>query len=80
LIVETNVGRALFPIVVRTIPGTSFCDGISPYGYPGGLLEGEPPDARDVEWSGIGLVNIFLRDGSGHKSDRWLAAWHRISP
>lgn len=68
LIVETNVGRAVSPIVVRTIPGMSFCDGISPYGYPGGLLEGAPPDVRDVDLSGIGLVSIFLRDRLGAPS------------
>ena len=68
LIVETDVGRAVFPLVVRAIPGTSFRDGISPYGYPGGLLKGEPPDAHDVNLSNIGLVSIFLRDRLGEPS------------
>jgi hypothetical protein len=65
LVVTTNSGRCVLPILVREVPGSLAWDGISPYGYPGGMLDGEPPDPRDVDWSGTGLVSLFLRDRLG---------------
>ncbi len=54
-------GESLVPLVVREIEGGGI-DAISPYGYPGGLVDGTPPPAAGVDWSGTGLVTIFARE------------------
>lgn len=54
------------PLLVRDIPGTSLRDAISPYAYPG--LSGtvaDPLDPAAVDWSGSGLVTIFMRHRLG---------------
>ena len=51
------------PVIVREIPGEDLRDAISPYGYPGG--SGEPADPAEVDWSGAGLVSLFVRDRIG---------------
>lgn len=61
LIVRTPQARLALPILVREIPAGGF-DAISPYGYPGGSLQGEPPAAEDLDLSGSGLVSLFVRD------------------
>lgn len=54
------------PLIVRSIPGSDELDGISPYGYPGAENPpGEPPDAGEVDWTGTGLVSIFVRERIG---------------
>jgi hypothetical protein len=55
-------------LVVREIPGgTGLLDGTSAYGYPGAVVPAtpEPLDPHDVDWSGTGLVAVFLRDSIG---------------
>ncbi|MCY1046856.1 GNAT family N-acetyltransferase [Corallococcus sp. bb12-1] len=64
LVIEDGGGSALrVPLIVRPIEGTQYRDAISPYGYPGGGLDGlgeVPKDA--VDWAGTGLVSLFVRD------------------
>jgi hypothetical protein len=43
--IETDESELLAPLIVRAIPGTKECDGISPYGYPG-VGEGSRGDTR----------------------------------
>ncbi len=56
------------PLIVREIPGTGHHDAISPYGYPGmAISDGPllridfPVDPAAIDFSGTGLVTIFLR-------------------
>jgi Acetyltransferase (GNAT) domain len=56
----------LAPMVVRAIPGADARDAASPYGYPGfadPLQAPLPPG--EVDWSGTGLVSIFIRHRLG---------------
>ncbi len=63
LVVEDRLAVAL---VVSEIPGAGgLRDATSAYGYPGALLKGEPLDPAQVDWSGSGLVTVFLRDAIG---------------
>ncbi|RYZ39624.1 MAG: GNAT family N-acetyltransferase [Myxococcaceae bacterium] len=64
LVIEDAGGRALrVPLIVRPIEGTPYLDAISPYGYPGGLLDGLSEVPKDaVDWSGTGLVSLFVRE------------------
>jgi Acetyltransferase (GNAT) domain len=55
-------------LVVREIPGgEGLRDATSAYGYPGALVPAtpEPLDPREVDWSGAGLVSVFVRDRVG---------------
>jgi hypothetical protein len=55
-------------LLVREIPdGDGLLDGVSAYGYPGAVVPAtpEPLDPREVDWSGTGLVSVFLRDSIG---------------
>ncbi|WP_244237049.1 GNAT family N-acetyltransferase [Corallococcus llansteffanensis] len=64
LVIEDGEGGALrLPLIVRPIEGTPYRDAVSPYGFPGGLLEGlsEVPKGG-VDWAGTGLVSLFVRD------------------
>jgi hypothetical protein len=54
-------GTVVLPIIRREIPGGGY-DAISPYGYPGGRLVGEPPHVDDVDFAGTGLVSLFVRE------------------
>lgn len=65
---------ASLPVIVREVAGgEGRIDAISPYGYPGaatGLGAGRdgaqgPPDPVAVDWSGTGLVSLFVRDRIG---------------
>ncbi|HEY7630775.1 MAG TPA: GNAT family N-acetyltransferase [Thermoleophilaceae bacterium] len=52
-------------VVVRGIPGAEgLRDATSAYGYPGAVVPraSEPLDPHEVDWSGTGLVAVFLRD------------------
>ncbi|MGH4009868.1 MAG: GNAT family N-acetyltransferase, partial [Pseudonocardiaceae bacterium] len=40
-------------------------DAISPYGYPGGLLRDDPPHVADVDFTGTGLISLFVRERLG---------------
>jgi Acetyltransferase (GNAT) domain len=63
LVVEDRLAVAL---VVSEIPGADgLRDAVSAYGYPGALVNGEPLDPAEVDWSGSGLVSAFLRDAVG---------------
>jgi hypothetical protein len=64
---------ALVPLIVRAIEGGDRVDAVSPYGYPGGLVEGsgEPPAPGDVDWPATGLVSVFARERLG--AEPWLA-------
>ncbi len=53
-------------MIVRPIAGEDLSDAISPYGYPGGSMAGPaPPEPAAIDWSGTGLVSLFLRDRIG---------------
>lgn len=72
------------PVIVREIEATGRLDAISPYGYPGAIVAGAGPatgsatiDPAEVDWSGTGLVSVFMRhrlgpappfDGSSERS------------
>lgn len=54
------------PVIVRPIEGTDRNDAISPYGYPGAReLPSDPLDPASVDWTGTGLVSVFVRDRIG---------------
>jgi hypothetical protein len=63
--IETAEGDLVAPLVVREISGTGLRDAVSPYGYPG--LVGTSPtlDPAAIDWSGTGLVSIFIRHALG---------------
>jgi hypothetical protein len=63
---------AAVPLLVREVADSERRDGISPYGYPGGVVEGTPsPPAAEVDWGAAGLVSIFARERLG--GEPWLA-------
>jgi hypothetical protein len=64
LVVEGDAGRALrLPLIVRPIEGTPYRDAVSPYGFPGGVLDGLSEVPKDtVDWRATGLVSIFVRE------------------
>ena len=56
----------LAPLVVREIDATDALDATSPYGYPGiEAQQGSRLDPDQVDWSGTGLVSLFLRHRLG---------------
>jgi hypothetical protein len=66
LIVELGERSSKIPVLVRELDGADGClDASSPYSYPGAEVTGEPIDADDVDWSGAGLVSVFIRDRLG---------------
>jgi hypothetical protein len=66
LVVEQGASRAAIPVLVRQIEGAAgLVDAASPYAYPGGDVRGEPIDPADIDWSGTGLVSVFIRDRLG---------------
>jgi hypothetical protein len=61
-------GELHLPVIVRPIDSTGRLDAISPYGYPGAdRTPDQPPDPAAVDWSGTGLVSIFVRDRIGDR-------------
>lgn len=64
LLIEGSRGRTLrLPLLVRPIEGTPYRDAVSPYGYPGGVLDGLSEVPKEaVDWRGSELVSIFVRD------------------
>ncbi len=68
--VSFDGGESLVPLIVREIEAGGI-DAISPYGYPGGVVSGQPPDAAGVDWSSTGLVSVFARERLG--AGAWLA-------
>jgi hypothetical protein len=67
LVVDGGAGRTLrLPLIVRPIEGTPYRDAVSPYGFPGGVLDGLSEVPKDaVDWAGTELVSIFVRDRIG---------------
>jgi len=74
--IEADGAELLAPLIVRDIPGSDSRDAISPYGYPGialapGFTRARAPEKSDaldpaeVNWSGTGLVSVFLRHALG---------------
>jgi hypothetical protein len=64
--VEIGNGALLIPLIVRSIAGSDRLDAISPYGYPGATGDyADPIDPAAIDWSGTGLVSVFLRDRIG---------------
>jgi Acetyltransferase (GNAT) domain len=66
-------GEARVPLLVREIPGSDRVDAISPYGYPGAVVEaaGAAPAPDEVDWSDTGLVSVFARERL--VGEPWLA-------
>jgi hypothetical protein len=64
LVVDGGGGTSLrLPLLVRPIEGTPYRDAASPYGFPGGMLDGLSEVPKDsVDWRGTELVSIFVRD------------------
>ena len=64
LVIDGGEGRSLLlPLIVRPIEGTPHRDAVSPYGYPGGLVNGLSEVPKEaVDWRATGLVCIFVRD------------------
>ncbi|MFL5343475.1 MAG: GNAT family N-acetyltransferase [Hyalangium sp.] len=64
LVLEGSNGSALrLPLLVRSIEGTPYRDAVSPYGFPGGVLDGLSEVPKDaVDWRGTELISIFVRD------------------
>jgi hypothetical protein len=63
---------SLVPLIVREVAGSELADATSPYGYPGGEVEGRPQvGAEDVDWTPTGLVSVFARERLG--AEPWLA-------
>jgi hypothetical protein len=61
--IETPEASIRVAILVREVPGSERLDAISPYGYPGGLLERGPvPGPAEVDWAPTGLVSVFARE------------------
>lgn len=66
LAVQGGAEPVLVPVIVRPIEGSDRLDAISPYGYPGAAaVPADPPDPAAVDWSGAGLVSVFVRDRIG---------------
>lgn len=54
-------GRIVLPVIRREVSGVGH-DAISPYGYPGGLRRDDPPHVADVDFTGTGLISLFVRE------------------
>lgn len=66
LSIEAGPEPLRLPVIVRAIEGTELRDASSPYGYPGAAaVPAQPLDATAVDWSGSGLVSLFVRDRIG---------------
>ena len=68
LTIETgDEGALTAPLVVREVPAGGI-DAVSPYGYPGIGLAGNPPvpiDAEQIDFAPTGLVSTFIRHTLG---------------
>lgn len=60
----TTRRAALVPLIVRPVEGSDLTDAVSPYGYPGAVVEGggDPADPASIDWSETGLISIFARE------------------
>ncbi len=66
LLVKSDQGELLTPLLVREIPGTAERDAVSPYGYPG-LVVGTPLalSPKEIDFTATGLVSVFIRHALG---------------
>lgn len=63
--IDAGASVIALPLLVREIPDGGLSDAISPYGYPGGAVSadaGPPADPAEIDWSGAGLVSVFVRE------------------
>ncbi len=64
--ISADGAEMLAPVVVREVPEADALDASSPYGYPGlAAPQGTQLDPGRVDWSGTGLVSLFLRHRLG---------------
>jgi hypothetical protein len=65
--VESDDRATLLPLIVREVEPGGRIDATSPYGYPGGRVEGDgpAPDSSAIEYGGTGLVSVFVRERLG---------------
>ena len=78
--IDSDDRQLLAPLIVRPIPSSDELDAISPYGYPGfalrerasdidhtggGSISDAALDPAAVDWSGTGLVSLFIRHTLG---------------
>ncbi len=57
-------GLVALPVIVRDVDDHGR-DAVSPYGYPGGELNAEPPHAADIDFAATGLISLFVRERLG---------------
>ncbi len=60
--IESPGGELAMPVIVRAIEPGGWIDAVSPYGYPGARVSGEPADPASVDWRASGLVSLFARE------------------
>jgi len=67
--IECGTETLTAPLLIREIEGSDLVDGISPYGYPGFEVSGDSPaiDPEEIDFSGTGLVTVFVRHTLGGK-------------
>ncbi|HEX6456425.1 MAG TPA: GNAT family N-acetyltransferase [Solirubrobacterales bacterium] len=63
--IEFKEGELVAPLIVRDIPGTNERDAVSPYGYPGLVGSTAGVDPAAIDFSGTGLVSVFIRHALG---------------
>ena len=63
--IEAETGVIAAPLIVCEIEGTAERDAISPYGYPGSTSPDIPLNPESIDFSGTGLVSVFLRHQLG---------------
>jgi len=64
--ISADGAEMLAPVVVRDVPEADALDASSPYGYPGlAAPQGVQLDPSQIDWSGTGLVSLFLRQRLG---------------
>lgn len=66
--VDAPAAELLAPLIVRPIADGPEADAISPYGYPGLTREdagARPLDPATIDFSGTGLVSVFIRHALG---------------
>lgn len=57
-------GDLRMPVVRRPVPQGGY-DAVTPYGYPGATVRRPGMDVADVDFSGSGLVSLFVRERLG---------------
>jgi hypothetical protein len=64
--ISADGAEMLAPVLVRDVPDADALDASSPYGYPGlSAPQGVQLDPSRIDWSGTGLVSLFLRHRLG---------------